>query len=144
MVPLHILAGRSYTSIIWTTPLFFGIAHVHHFYEFLLRNPTLIVLGLLRTIAQFTYTTMFGWFATFVFIRTGSVWNVILIHMFCNYLGVPTIGTVHDQGDGYVWGKWVNWVHWAGHVVGLMGFCCWLWPLTEGNNPLLEYVESTG
>lgn len=25
MVPLHVLAGRSFGSIVWTTPLFFGI-----------------------------------------------------------------------------------------------------------------------
>ena len=71
------------------------------------------MLGLLRTIAQFIYTIMLGWFATSVFIRTSCVCNVILIQMFCNYIGVPTISRVHDQGDGNVWGKWVSWVHWA-------------------------------
>ena len=73
-------------------PLYFGIAHVHHFYEFTLTHPhTPLVPALLRSLIQFGYTTVFGWFAAFVFIRTGSLWAVILTHTFCNWAGLPRV-----------------------------------------------------
>ncbi|KAF8470202.1 hypothetical protein BDZ91DRAFT_720141 [Kalaharituber pfeilii] len=136
MVPLHILARRSFASIVFTTPLFFGIAHIHHLYEFLLRNPGRLGFGILRTAFQFTYTTLFGWFATFVFIRTGSAWNAILVHSMCNWLGVPTFGRVSEDADG--WGTWVDYVHWGLHGVGIVGFAWLLWPLTDGVAPLMR------
>lgn len=138
MVPLHVLAGRNFGSIVWTTPLFFGIAHIHHLYEFYLRNPTRLTLGILGALFQFVYTTMFGWFAVFVFLRTGCIWNVILVHSFCNFIGLPTVGRIHNQHEGIVWGKWVDYMLWAGHAAGVMGFYKMLWPLTEGREPLMR------
>jgi len=38
---------------------------------------------------QFIYTTLFGWFAAFVFLRTGSLYPAIAAHAFCNWLGLP-------------------------------------------------------
>ena len=40
-------------------------------------------------LVQFTYTTLFGWFEAYVFVRTGSLLAVIAAHSFCNWLGVP-------------------------------------------------------
>ena len=112
--------------------------HLHHLYEFYLRNPTRLTLGIIQVLFQFVYTTMFGWFAAFVFLRTGSVWTVILVHAFCNYIGLPTFGRIHDQYEGVAWGKWVDYVHWAGHVAGIIGFYKMLWLLTEGREPLMR------
>ena len=80
------------SKIILFCPLYFGIAHVHHFYEFTLTHPhTSLVPALLRSLIQFGFTTVFGWFATFIFIRTGSLWAVILTHSFCNWAGLPRV-----------------------------------------------------
>ncbi|TKA68636.1 hypothetical protein B0A55_07376 [Friedmanniomyces simplex] len=99
-ISLHLLARASPPRIIFTTPLIFGLAHVHHLAEFLQsrtpaghRSPPLQIWinGLVRTLFQFTYTSLFGLFAAFVYLRTGNLWAVMLAHGFCNGMGVPRV-----------------------------------------------------
>ena len=109
---------------------------------------------------QFAYTTVFGWYATFVFLRTGSVWAVMVVHTFCNWMGLPRIwgrvgglaieggvvgGPVRgkedeerkDEGDaqlGIVWSV-------AYYVLLVAGVVVWwmeLWPLTESGGALVR------
>lgn len=90
LVPLHLMAHVSPRKIVFTTPLYFGIAHIHHLYEFRLTHPEVPALpAVIRTVIQFTYTSLFGFFATFVYLRTGSVYTAIAAHMFCNWMGLP-------------------------------------------------------
>ncbi|KAF1990595.1 CaaX prenyl proteinase Rce1 [Aulographum hederae CBS 113979] len=105
LIPLHLLSfpvpetpppntpPSSYphlTTLIFITPLYFGIAHLHHLHEFRISHPNVhLAMALLRSVVQFTYTTLFGWFAAFVFLRTGSVWAAMAAHGFCNWLGLP-------------------------------------------------------
>ncbi|EER28999.1 hypothetical protein D8B26_000739 [Coccidioides posadasii str. Silveira] len=92
IVALHLMAKISPTSIVFVSPLYFGIAHVHHFYEFKLTHAY-APLGtmLFRTVFQFAYTTIFGWYAAFLYLRTGSLFAVIAVHSFCNCCGVPRL-----------------------------------------------------
>lgn len=65
---------------------------MHHLYEFMLTHPEVPVLpAVLRTVFQFTYTSLFGFFAAFVFLRTGSVYAAIVAHSFCNWQGLPRL-----------------------------------------------------
>lgn len=90
LVAIHLLAKMSPSKIVFLTPLYFGIAHVHHFYEFTLTHPHTPLTGaLLRSVFQFGYTTVFGWLATFVYVRTGSLYSCIIIHTLCNWIGLP-------------------------------------------------------
>lgn len=41
---------------------------------------------------QLSYTTLFGSFASYLFLRTGSIWPPITAHMFCNVMGIPQLG----------------------------------------------------
>lgn len=132
MVPLHLLAGRSPGTIVFISPLFFGIAHIHHAYEFYINNPDRIVVMIIRSLFQFMYTTLFGWFATFVFLRTGSVWACIITHSFCNFMGVPDFGPV----DGP---RWRSVVCYTLLVAGALGFYKLLWPLTESQHALVKF-----
>jgi CAAX amino terminal protease family. len=92
IVAVHLLAKVSPGHIVLVAPLYFGIAHIHHFYEFRLTHPdTPVLAALLRSLFQFGFTTVFGWYATFVFLRTGSLPAVILIHSFCNWCGLPRL-----------------------------------------------------
>jgi prenyl protein peptidase len=92
IIPLHLLANISPTKIIFLTPLYFGIAHIHHLYEFTLTHPhTSFLPALLRSLFQLTYTTLFGWYAAFLYLRTGSLVTVVLVHSFCNWCGLPRI-----------------------------------------------------
>ena len=89
---LAILTSYTPKQTILITPLYFGVAHIHHFYESRLTYPQTPVMGTLFTsLFQFTYTTLFGWYANFVFVRTGSLYSIILIHSFCNWMGFPRL-----------------------------------------------------
>ena len=90
IIPLHILAKIRPSRIVLMTPLYFGIAHVHHFSEFTLTHPhTPLLPAILRTVFQFGFTTVFGWFAAFLYVRTGSLFLCIMVHSFCNLMGLP-------------------------------------------------------
>lgn len=41
---------------------------------------------------QLAYTTLFGWFAAYLFIRTNSAYATCFSHIFCNFMGLPTVG----------------------------------------------------
>ena len=150
------------SQIIFLCPLYFGIAHVHHFYEFTLTHPhTPLLPALLRSLIQFGYTTVFGWFATFVFLRTGSVWAVVLAHSFCNWAGLPRvwgkvegsaiIGPVGKEGrqrgkededpiqvaDGKLGILWTV-AYYALLFFGAGAFYRCLWPLTESRRALVQ------
>jgi len=89
-IPLLLLAQTPNTTIIYLTPLIFGLAHIHHFYEYTVSHPYSPILpGILRSLFQLSYTTLFGAYTTFIYLRTGSLLAVILIHTFCNWQGLP-------------------------------------------------------
>jgi prenyl protein peptidase len=46
---------------------------------------------------QFTYTSLFGSYCSYLFIRTGSIFPPIIAHSFCNVMGLPQIGTELKQ-----------------------------------------------
>lgn len=165
IVPLHLLAHVSPGKVVFIAPLYFGIAHVHHFYEFRLTHPdTPILAALLRSLFQFGYTTVFGWYATFIYLRTGSLITVILVHSFCNWCGLPrfwgrveageplgppvnTRGKEDSDGDSLSVGDGQLGVAWtvAYYVlllVGAVSFAWCLWPLTNSYYGLVSFTES--
>ncbi|EJT81778.1 CaaX protease [Gaeumannomyces tritici R3-111a-1] len=89
-VPLMLLARTSVSKTIFLSPVVFGLAHLHHFYEFRLTHPRVpCVQAALRSVFQFAFTTLFGAYATFLYLRGGSLLAVTLVHAFCNSLGLP-------------------------------------------------------
>lgn len=38
---------------------------------------------------QLLYTTVFGWYATWIFLKFGSYIPAVVVHAFCNWMGVP-------------------------------------------------------
>lgn len=145
ILPLHILAKVSPGHMVFLTPLYFGIAHIHHFYEFRLTHPeTPLLLALIRPVFQLSYTTLFGWYAAFVYLRTGSLWAVILIHSFCNWNGLPRFW---GRVEAYpIFGRETQPLHtgWTVAyylllVLGAWSFAKLLWPLTESNHALVSF-----
>lgn len=91
-VPLLLVAGCSIKRIIFFSPLVFGLAHLHHFYEFRVTHPeTPLVAAIARSILQLSYTSVFGAYATFIFLRTGSLLSVVAVHTLCNSIGLPRV-----------------------------------------------------
>lgn len=166
IVPLHLLARVSPGRIVFIAPLYFGIAHVHHFYEFRLTHlDTPVLAALLRSVFQFGYTTIFGWYATFLYLRTGSLVAVILVHSFCNWCGLPRVWgrveagepmgppvtrgkedeeeTTAKVGDGQLSIGWTI-AYYLLLVAGALTFAQCLWPLTESYYALVPFSGKSG
>ncbi|KYK61909.1 putative CAAX prenyl protease 2 [Drechmeria coniospora] len=91
-VPLLLLAGTTVRDIVFYSPLIFGLAHLHHFYEFRITHPqTPLAVAIARSVLQLMYTSIFGAYATFIFLRTGSLLAAISIHTLCNCMGLPRL-----------------------------------------------------
>lgn len=72
---------------------------------------------------QFVYTTVFGWYATFLFQRTGMVWAPLAAHILCNFMGFPRLsarGSLLARITGL-----------ALHVAGIGAFIAARYPLTS-------------
>ncbi|KAH8202213.1 hypothetical protein TruAng_003590 [Truncatella angustata] len=142
-VPLMLLAQTSVTKIIFLTPVIFGLAHLHHFYEFRVSHPHVPVsASLLRSLLQLTYTSLFGAYATFLFLRTGSLLAIFVVHAFCNCMGLPRfwgrVEPINENGEPEVKAS-IAWsvVYYALLFVG--AFLWWknLGALTESINELV-------
>lgn len=72
---------------------------------------------------QFAYTTVFGWYATFLFQRTGTVWAPLVAHILCNFMGLPRLGPRSST--------LARIVDVAMHVVGISAFVVTRYPLTS-------------
>jgi len=119
------LSGQTNGAMIFLSPLWFGIAHLHHALEMYHQNGktsqafrnALVVCAI-----QLTYTTVFGWISAFLMVRTGSVLPCITSHVFCNLMGLPTPGADSENMPKY------KGVIWGMHVVGVIGFiACIRW-----------------
>lgn len=158
IIPLHMLAHFSGKQVVFLTPLYFGIAHLHHFYEFRIGHPEVpLAMAVLRSLFQFTYTSLFGFFAAFVYIRTGNVYTCMLAHTFCNWMGLPRFyGRVgveagvpvgppgvgkkddEDRNPSALQGTSTMWTiaYYVILVAGAHGFYSLLFPLTESSHAL--------
>lgn len=163
VLSLHLLTRppSSQSILIFVTPLYFGIAHIHHFYEYILTHPfTPLPPALFRSMVQFGYTTVFGWYAAFLLLRTGNIWGVVIVHAFCNWMGLPRVwgrvGGVYIEGGvigGPVRGKedkdrrkedaqklGLSWTvaYYIALVAGVVAWWEGLWVLSESKRELLK------
>jgi hypothetical protein len=68
------------TSVALIVPCFFGLAHLHHCWE-KIRTGTPIANALLGTLVQAAYTSIFGFIAALLFMRTGSKSLQNILHL---------------------------------------------------------------
>ncbi|KAI7820851.1 hypothetical protein BC939DRAFT_218661 [Gamsiella multidivaricata] len=127
MVAVVSYSGASIRSMVFGLPMVFGIAHLHHAYGTFVKNgrtrQALIQAGLIALV-QLTYTTLFGWFATFLFLRTSSLLGPSLSHSFCNLMGFPDVSSIEGHGS---WKKWV----YVGFILGMVFFGVLVGPMTS-------------
>lgn len=80
--------GATWQTLVFATPLFFGVCHLHHAWGLSqVHGPSGHIMAL--CFLQFLYTTVFGWYATWVFLCTGSILASMLVHSLCNIMGLP-------------------------------------------------------
>ena len=167
LIAINVLARLSASKIVFLTPLYFGIAHIHHFYEFSLTHPdTPLLPALLRSLFQFTYTTLFGWYAAFVYVRTGSLYSCIIIHAFCNSMGLPRFwgklnrveehphtpivirgkddeDAMQAKGKGRALGMQWTVAYYMLLFAGVWAFYSQFWSLTASGQALVSFVGRT-
>ncbi|KAF3770299.1 Abi-domain-containing protein, partial [Cryphonectria parasitica EP155] len=146
-VPLLLLARTSLAKTIFLSPLVFGLAHVHHLYEFRVTHPAVpFSAAVLRSAFQLGYTTLFGAYATFVYLRTGSLLAVFAVHVLCNCMGLPRVwGRVtaraedgpSSSGEVVETGRSWTVIYYVLLVAGAVAWYNSLWTLTESANALV-------
>ncbi|AEO69313.1 uncharacterized protein THITE_44263 [Thermothielavioides terrestris NRRL 8126] len=137
-IPLMLLAQAPARRTVFLTPVLFGLAHVHHFYEFRLTHPRVpAARALARSAFQLAYTSLFGAYAAFLFLRTGSLAAVCAAHAFCNCMGLPRVwGRVEPKNGRRPSILWTV----AYYVLLVGGAVLWwrnLWVLSESENALV-------
>ncbi|XP_028396121.1 CAAX prenyl protease 2-like isoform X1 [Dendronephthya gigantea] len=121
MIPL-LVPSMGLTGAVFICPLLFGVAHFHHAIERLQAKENVLNVCI-GTLFQFSYTTLFGIYSAFVFIRTGHLIGPFICHSFCNYMGIPEFEKIPDT-------KYPKAVA-AMFIIGLLLFTSLLKPLTE-------------
>ena len=138
-----VLARTPLEQTIFVSPLVFGLAHAHHFYEFRVTHRGVPAsAALLRSLLQLGYTTAFGAYATFVYLRTGSLLAVFAAHVLCNCMGLPRVwgrveGRAARDGGPVALARGWSLAYYLLLVVGAVGWWRGLWALTESGNALV-------
>ena len=53
-----------------------------------------VMLSMLVSLFQFTYTTIFGMYSALLFVRTGHFAAPFIVHSYCNFMGFPDLSEV--------------------------------------------------
>lgn len=122
MVPL-LLPHLGEMLTVFLCPLYFGLAHTHHLVEWLRQGKGSFFVACASVLVQFTYTSIYGMFSAFLFIRTGHLASPVLTHALCNVLGLPPFEHVPQHRHPV----WIS----IAYVAGLIGFIALLSPLTS-------------
>ncbi|KAJ3921359.1 hypothetical protein F5877DRAFT_36242 [Lentinula edodes] len=137
--------AASQIGLVLTTPLNFGVAHLHHAwdtYNRLGRTTVALKRAILISLFQMVYTTLFGALCTYLFLQTHySVLVPITAHIFCNIMGFPDFREDLRLGEGD--GR--KGVVIAAYLLGVVGFVYsvspagrWWWSFAENNEVLLR------
>jgi prenyl protein peptidase len=119
LVPVLLASDLSPVVVCWTAPLFFGVAHVHHAVSRLRQGGLPPATVAFQTTFQFAYTTLFGAYASYAYLQTqGSTVAIILVHSYCNWMGLPTLAFLDQAHSLYGYRHALLGVH----VMGLLGF----------------------
>ncbi|CAR21963.1 CAAX prenyl protease [Lachancea thermotolerans CBS 6340] len=134
----------TYSTVLLLPPLFFGLAHLHHGWEMYTLGIYSVTQVVSTALLQMTYTTLFGIFTNFVYIRTGrNFWCCCLLHSFANYMGLPKMSELRDQLEAHhpsptsaLFCKLWKWSYVALLFIGIIGFKNNLWGLTDSKHAI--------
>jgi len=112
MIPICLRGGWSMTASLVVSMAVFALSHFHH-----VLNGTELV----RVLFQCFYTSIFGGYSSFLFLRTGNLLAPCLSHSLCNYLGFPRIDFDHPK---------LYYIY-AAYLAGIVGFIALAGPITD-------------
>ncbi|KAH9480072.1 CAAX prenyl protease 2 [Psilocybe cubensis] len=141
ILAVYHMSGASNMRMIFWSPLLFGLAHVHHAIDTFYAKGgdwDAAKVALFGTLFQLSYTSLFGFYASFLFLRTGSILPPITAHIFCNVMGIPMIGYELRRHA-----KYRNYIK-AMYLAGIIGFVYTLgkWTKTKDNLYWLQEGET--
>ncbi|EIW65728.1 hypothetical protein TREMEDRAFT_15682, partial [Tremella mesenterica DSM 1558] len=119
ILSVSILGGLSSSTLVFGTPLWFSLAHAHHAWESYRRNGSTRRAAIQATMGclfQIGYTTLFGWFASYSFIRTGSILPPLASHIFCNIMSIYLPTTAVERHPKRKLSIWTS------YLIGIAGF----------------------
>ncbi|KAI9153697.1 hypothetical protein LWI28_015213 [Acer negundo] len=91
MIPLLLCGGFKIYTVIFLCPVFFSLAHLNHLMEMYNRQNYSLLKASMAVGLQLGYTVVFGWYASFLFVRTGNLVSPLVAHIFCNFMGLPVM-----------------------------------------------------
>ncbi|KAG6872377.1 hypothetical protein C0995_010191 [Termitomyces sp. Mi166 len=128
VIAVYHMSGASANRMIFLGPLSFGLAHVHHAWDTFNRygrTASAAKRAIVMSLFQLAYTTLFGFYCSYMFLRTGSVYPTITAHIFCNIMGLPEISwelkAYPNRRKAILFA----------YAVGIMGFALVLGPWTR-------------
>lgn len=83
--------GLNNTQILRENFLYFGLAHLHHAVMSWLGDEVSLSRATTQGLVQLAMTGLFGTYACFWVLKTGSIWPAVVSHMVCNYYGPPRL-----------------------------------------------------
>lgn len=92
----------------------FNLAHLHHALSNYRKKMPISKILLIASL-QFAYTSLFGFFATFIFLKTGNIAGSIASHSFCNAMGLPDFDVVRSS-------KWKTFLNSTLYFAGMLSF----------------------
>ncbi|ODV94723.1 hypothetical protein PACTADRAFT_50588 [Pachysolen tannophilus NRRL Y-2460] len=133
-IPLNSI---SFTKLIVFTPILFGFAHLHHGYQ-LLKEGYPVTRVVINCLVQAIYTWLFGMFTKFLFLRNGgNIYSCIVVHFFCNFMGLPIF---LPNDDPKFFGRWWKYCYWNLLLLGIWAFKKNLWSLTDSQLSYIEWI----
>ncbi|TXG58286.1 hypothetical protein EZV62_016115 [Acer yangbiense] len=91
MIPLLLCGGFKIYTVIFLCPVFFSLAHLNHLMEMYSHQNYSLLKASMAVGLQLGYTVVFGWYASFLFVRTGNLVSPLVAHIFCNFMGLPVM-----------------------------------------------------
>ena len=85
-------AGFSTASTLLLSPLLFGLSHLHHLIGLVRAKGFSVRQAAIAVGFQLFHTALFGAFAAYVYLSTGSFLACALSHAFCNLMEFPDLG----------------------------------------------------
>ncbi|XP_062574135.1 CAAX prenyl protease 2-like [Saccostrea cucullata] len=125
MLPLLVPCFGSGMSV-FLCPLFFGVAHFHHMIEKVIQGRQALSEAFKQSLFQLCYTTLFGAYSAFLFLRTGHFIAPVVVHAFCNHMGFPAFREVMAHPNTETRHKLI-----ASFVIGLVLWMALLYPITS-------------
>lgn len=124
MLPLLVQCFQPYMAVL-ISAVFFGLAHFHHVYS-LMKTGYDLQTVVLHSSLQFCFTTIFGAYSAFLFLRTGHIIAAFSAHSFCNHIEFPNVTEIRYYNEPR---------RSLTILVCFIGFIAWCWLLIPLTSP---------